>query len=255
MHLIKRGKRIAVKAKRLVFPLRIDNHSTYKTLFAGMKGIEIGGPSKCFEKNGFIPLYDILGSLDGCNFGTETIWEGKLNAGKSFQYGNRLGEQYISEASDLTFIPDEKYDIILSSHCLEHLANPIKALKEWKRILTKSGYLILILPDKTKTFDRHRPVTALQHMIDDFESGIDEQDATHFDEVFALHDFSLHPDDCKGEEFKIRTYKNYQNRCVHHHVFDINNTVDLLKYMEFKIMQVQFVDPFNIVTIVQKIDN
>lgn len=255
VHLIRRGRRIAVKAKRLIFPLRIDNNSVYRSLFAGMKGIEIGGPSKCFEKKGFIPLYDILGSLDGCNFGSETIWEGKLNVGKSFRYGKRVGEQYISEASDLTFVPDEKYDIVLSSHCLEHLANPIKALKEWKRILTKTGYLILILPDKSRTFDRNRPVTALQHMIDDYESDKDERDQTHFDEVLALHDFSLHPDSCIGEEFKNRTWQNYQNRCVHHHVFDLNNIRDLLKYMEFKIMDLQFVHPFNIVAIVQKNHN
>lgn len=38
------------------------------------------------------------------------------------------------------------YDYIFSSHCLEHLANPIKALKHWKSRLGYGGILFLYLP-------------------------------------------------------------------------------------------------------------
>lgn len=40
-----------------------------------------------------------------------------------------------------------KADVVFSSHCLEHLADPIKALQSWRWILKPEGLLILYLPD------------------------------------------------------------------------------------------------------------
>ena len=43
-------------------------------------------------------------------------------------------------------LPDEKYDYIFSSHCLEHLVDPISALEHWKSRLKQCGVLFLYLP-------------------------------------------------------------------------------------------------------------
>jgi SAM-dependent methyltransferase len=43
---------------------------------------------------------------------------------------------------------DGKYDFVFSSHCLEHIWLPQKALKEWLRILKPEGFLVLFLPHK-----------------------------------------------------------------------------------------------------------
>ena len=67
------------------------------------------------------------------------------------------GKQYILEATELYEINSNTYDFLLSSHMLEHTANPIKALKEWKRIIKDKGYLILIVPHKDGTFDDNIP--------------------------------------------------------------------------------------------------
>jgi len=32
-----------------------------------------------------------------------------------------------------------KYDFLLASHCLEHMANPLCAFQEWLRVLKKKG--------------------------------------------------------------------------------------------------------------------
>lgn len=42
--------------------------------------------------------------------------------------------------------PDESQDYVFTSHVLEHIANPIKAINEWFRVLKVGGYLILIVP-------------------------------------------------------------------------------------------------------------
>lgn len=49
------------------------------------------------------------------------------------------------DAMDLPAIIGD-YDYIFSSHCLEHLQNPIAALKHWKERIKWGGVLFLYLP-------------------------------------------------------------------------------------------------------------
>lgn len=48
--------------------------------------------------------------------------------------------------SDAMSLPSGEYDYVFSSHCLEHLPQPIEALKHWKSRLRKEGVLFLYLP-------------------------------------------------------------------------------------------------------------
>ena len=97
-------------------------------------GIEIGGPSNVFRS--IIPVYFKAKRIDGVNFSSQTIWEGEIQAGNTYQYlPNTFGYQFISDGTELSEIKDETYEFLLSSDCLDHIANPIKALLEWKRIL------------------------------------------------------------------------------------------------------------------------
>ena len=45
-------------------------------------------------------------------------------------------------------IADESYDFVHSSHCLEHLVDPVRALGNWIRICRKGGHLIVTIPDE-----------------------------------------------------------------------------------------------------------
>jgi SAM-dependent methyltransferase len=42
---------------------------------------------------------------------------------------------------------DSYFDYVHSSHCLEHLNNPEKAIQEWWRVLKTFGYFIILVPD------------------------------------------------------------------------------------------------------------
>ena len=141
-------------------------------------GLEIGGPSRIFGKRGLLPVYPSISALDNCNFGHETVWEGRLTEGPHFKFGTRIGSQFVSEAFDLK-VPDASYDFVLSSHMLEHSANPIRVLLEWLRVLKPGGHLLLVLPEARRTWDRHRPVTRLEHLLDDFRRSTPETDRTH----------------------------------------------------------------------------
>src|SRR4030066_877772 len=176
-----------VRLQRLM-PRRAESFRSCVRLLSGKNGIEIGGPSQIFSANGLFPVYPIAGNLDNCNFGGVTVWEGDIKEGQTFRFDRNkpAGRQYVVEATAMECIPSSNYDFVLSSHVLEHTANPILALSEWARLLKDQGLLVLLLPHKEGTFDHRRPVTTLQHLIADFDAGMAEDDLTHMPEIMAL---------------------------------------------------------------------
>jgi SAM-dependent methyltransferase len=61
------------------------------------------------------------------------------------------------DAQTMKNVPDEKYDWVYSSHCLEHLKDPCVALKNWFRILKKGGNLAVAVPHRDLYEKRERP--------------------------------------------------------------------------------------------------
>ncbi len=224
----------------------------YKAFFYNKKGLEIGGPTQLFRKNQALPLYGLCESLDGCNFSSDTIWEGKIDKTYSYDKGKPPGHQYICEADNLSGIPDEKYDFLISCHSLEHIANPVKALLEWRRVLKPNGILCIIVPEKAYTFDHNRQYTTMDHLIDDYKNNTDESDLTHLEEILQLHDLSKDPGAGGAEKFKARSVANYQNRCFHHHVYNIPLLKALTGYCAFKYKSSLFFPPFNNLILVSK---
>lgn len=51
--------------------------------------------------------------------------------------------------------PDESFDIIICSHVLEHVPDDIKAMREFRRVLKKNGWAVLLVPiaDIDKTYE------------------------------------------------------------------------------------------------------
>ncbi|MCF8321919.1 MAG: class I SAM-dependent methyltransferase [Flavobacterium sp.] len=220
----------------------IQNKDAYLNYFAGKKGIEIGGPSVVFSI--VIPVYQVAEALDGCNFSSETIWEGSIAEGENFNYfENKKGFQYICEASNLATVPSEKYDFLVASHCLEHCANTLKTVKEWLRVVRKGGAILLILPDKRYTFDQNRPITSFEHLLDDLKKDIGETDMTHLDEILELHDLSRDLAAGTERQFKERSLSNHENRCLHHHVFDFELLRKIYKYNNLKVVDTSFESP------------
>lgn len=222
--------------------------------FYGKNGLEVGGPSSIFSLKGHFPVYLFARNVDGVNYSVQTVWEGRISEGKNYGYGGgRTGYQYIKEATDLTGVSNNSYDFVLSSHSLEHVANPLKALEEWKRVLKNNGELILILPDKRNTFDINRPYTSLAHLQDDYSKGTTEEDSTHFQETIEL---CVHDEAAANQgldELRARVKDNFIHRCVHHHVFSNELISDMLKIAGFEVLYQQDVAPFHLVTIAKKI--
>jgi SAM-dependent methyltransferase len=145
-------------------------------------------------------------------------------------------------------VTDHDYDFVLSSHNLEHFANPVKALMEWKRITRPGGSLILVLPDYRRTFDHRRVPTPVQHILEDYSKNVGEDDVTHIPEVLQLHDLELDGGlkTHSLEELKARASENLSNRALHHHVFDESNSAQLLTEAGLKILAVELALPYHI---------
>lgn len=99
--------------------------------------------------------------------------------------GELVVPDVIASAEDLSVLEDRSQDFVIASHLMEHLSDPIAALREWHRVLADDGLLMLVLPDKRHTFDTNRRRTTLRHLIEDHEAdetARKERDAVHFAE-------------------------------------------------------------------------
>jgi SAM-dependent methyltransferase len=45
-------------------------------------------------------------------------------------------------------VADESFDFVFSSHCLEHMFDPLEALQNWMRILRPGGYIVFAVPEE-----------------------------------------------------------------------------------------------------------
>jgi SAM-dependent methyltransferase len=215
------------------------------------RGLEIGGRSAIFARKGPLPLYPLFDRLDNCDFADATIWHGDAAEGTAFRYDDDRppGRRYVRDGTSLDGIDDGSYDVVLASHTLEHIANPLRALAEWKRIVGSDGHLILVLPHLENTFDHLRPVTTLEHIEADFARSTGEDDTTHVQEFIELCDLSRVPDQLSRQDFEKRTRGQAANRTVHHHVFDTELVVRLLDRARCQLVWIETALPFHIVAV------
>lgn len=222
-----------------------------KKLLGKKNGIEFGGPTALFsDKNFNFQIYNYL-KLDGANLFNENYFQQPKN--EKFEYGNSTGKQFevdVSSYSSLQILK-KKYGFILNSHLIEHLANPLNSLKLWHGVLEEDGYLISVVPDYRYSFDRKRPLTQLEHFIQDYQNKVSENDTTHVDEQLRLHDWELGGMD----NFEELVKKNEETRVLHHHTFTKKTLIELLELANFTTIISFKIDKLNIVNIAKKIND
>lgn len=221
----------------------------------GLAGLEIGGASGRFASRGLIPLYDEVLSIDNVNFAGATLWEADLVDGGPYRPSGELkGTQFIREAGHLDGMADDSYDVVLSSHVLEHLADPLTALVEWHRVCRASGTLVMVLPHRDGTFDHKRPVTTLEHLVEDHRAGRTEADRTHEEEILGLHDLTRDPGAPSWEVLRKRVEENEATRMMHHHVFDVDLALAAVRHTGWRALAVEARRPHDIVLVAEKSD-
>lgn len=211
--------------RRNPIPL-IDRYLT--TITQNKHGIEIGGPSETGKT-----IYKSAETIDNVIFSRDTVWSTHSTNTYSY-YPGKSGKVIIHDATDISSVNDGSYDFLFASHCLEHIANPIKALFEFKRIVKENGFLILVLPEKSMCFDHRRNVSQFSVLLEQYNNNVSEDDLSTLPEILELHDLSM--DICAGtfEQFKARSLQNVENRCLHHYVYSERLLQQLCEYIKCK---------------------
>jgi len=89
----------------------------------------------------------------------------------------------VDDGETLSTVQDSSQNFIVASHFIEHAKNPIGFLMACARVLTPGGVLLLAVPDKRYTFDVDRPLTTIEHIVDDYMIGHESQKHIHFEEI------------------------------------------------------------------------
>jgi SAM-dependent methyltransferase len=150
----------------------------------------IGHSSECFPKEYSIHNYPLsalanrlLGRLSGIEIGAAAhnpfglrTWnvdysDDPNNAFKQHEVAvcGTYAKVDIVAAGDAIPLPDNSVDFVINSHVIEHFYDPVKAIKEWLRLVRPGGYVFMIVPHKERTPDKDRPRTPLAEIIDRHE--------------------------------------------------------------------------------------
>lgn len=101
----------------------------------------------------------------------------------------------LASADALDPVETDSQDFVLAFHVMEHVEDPLAMIQHLCRVTRPGGTIILSVPDKRATSDRHRPPTTFEHLVQDHENGPEGSREDHFREVgrlnFGLEDEAL----------------------------------------------------------------
>jgi SAM-dependent methyltransferase len=200
-------------------------------------GVEIGGPSS----SGSV-LYQNALTIDNVIFSKNTVWSNHTD--EYNYYNNKKGKVIINDAVDISLVQNECYDFVFSSHSLEHIANPLKAINEWLRIIKNDGHIIIIVPEKSVCFDHKRNYSTFSTLLTQYEKDVGEDDLSTLPEILLNHDLSMDPPAGNFEAFTRRSLDNFNNRCLHHYVYNDDLLIEICNYFncEFVYNETQGLD-------------
>jgi SAM-dependent methyltransferase len=92
----------------------------------------------------------------------------------------------VTDAHLLSGVEDGSQNFVIANHVLEHLEDPLLALRNMLRVLRIGGVLFLALPDKRYTFDKDRPCTTFEHILKDHLNGPETSREAHHLEWLRL---------------------------------------------------------------------
>ena len=127
-------------------------------LLDGLEGIEIGGSAH----NPF--------GLKTRNVDYTDKMDTVFKKAEIEMCGEALPVDIVAPGDDLP-LEDSSVDFVINSHVMEHFPDPIKALKEWHRVVRPGGFIFVVAPNKNRIFDKDRERTTLAELIERHKTG------------------------------------------------------------------------------------
>jgi SAM-dependent methyltransferase len=121
----------------------------------------------------------------------DPIFEGRsildIGAGKDpIKQDARIFDLEEGNAEDVSLYGLGKFGCVFSSHCLEHMTDPVKALKSWWDLVETNGYLVVIVPEENLYEQGNFPSIFNGDHKATFRLGIEKSWSTNSFEVIEL---------------------------------------------------------------------
>ena len=133
----------------------------------------------------------------------------------------------IDDAETLQNIADNTHDFVVSSHVLEHLEDPIRAINNHMRVLKPGGIVYLALPERTRTSDMHREPTSIEHLVKDHHEGPSGSRNKHYCEWAYFNEGAR--GDAAAERAMQLEKLNYS---IHFHVWSLIEFLELIALLK-----------------------
>jgi len=136
----------------------------------------------------------------------------------------------LDDGETLATFADNSLDFIIANHFLEHTRNPLGTLRNWLRKLRPGGIVYMAVPDKRRIFDAERPLTRLEHLIEDDNRSPSEQekrDYEHYLEYARLVNKQTGTETESHARQLIAT-----NYSIHFHTFVAATFIEMLRYAQ-----------------------
>ncbi len=118
--------------------------------------------------------------------------------------------------SDLSELGSHAFDFFIANDVIEHLANPVRFLKNLHDVMKPGAVLFLSVPDRDYTFDHSREITTPEHLWEEHERNVTRVSAPH------LRDFIAHTEPGglpRNPWRRRRLYRYHRERSIHVHVW------------------------------------
>jgi predicted SAM-dependent methyltransferase len=129
----------------------------------------------------------------------------------------------IDNGETLEKIPDGSLDFLVANHFLEHCENLLGTLRTHTRKLKPGGRLFYAVPNRDFTFDRDRPVTPFEHLVQDDRDGPELARHQHYLDWARLVE-KMPPDKAEAYAAELEQ-KSYS---IHFHAWDARALFDTM---------------------------
>ena len=120
----------------------------------------------------------------------------------------------------LSQFKEHQFDFVILNHVIEHVANPIKVVRDLFRVVKVGGSVVISAPDKRYSFDVKRDNTSFEHLWNEYELNITAVTDEHYLDFLK----GVHPDiiaHCSDADINHHI-ENVRRRREHAHVWDSN---------------------------------
>jgi hypothetical protein len=138
------------------------------------------------------------------------------------------------DKDDISFLFEYDFDFFIANHFVEHIANPMRFLRDISLIMKTGSILFLSVPNKEMTFDKNRELTTNEHLLQDYlnnETNISDEHIE--DSLFNKEDRNEMLPATSSERKDL--FEKHRERSIHVHVWDRSSFDNFLNWSNNKL--------------------